>query len=496
MKNYLLIITLFIVPALSFGQVKKPAVQSSAPAASSGRSISVTLTPYKNCWIYLGSYYGNGKILSDSTRLDDKSQGVFKSATKVPGGIYFLVSPQLTIQNEFLIGSVQHFSIVGDSTKKEAAAITGSPDNDQFKEYSKMANEKGGRLANLNQQFNFAKTGADSARLKAEIKVATKDLVDYRESIIKKYPRTLLATLLNAMKSPEVPAIPIVKGKPDSLYPYRFVKDHYWDDVAFNDDRLLRTPFFEKKIDEYFKYYVSPEADSVIAEVKYMLLSARTGKEMYPYLLTKFTNKYLNPEYMGQDKVFIYLFENFYAKGDTTFLNATSRKMIFDRAYSMMANQLGNQAPVLDMIDTTGKTVSLYTVQSPFTFVVFWDPTCGHCKEELPRVDSMYKAKWKAEGVKLYSVNVSSADKTMEELNRFVTEKKFSKDWLYTYQSKAAHDAEQAAGQPNFRQLYDVFQTPTMYLLDDKKRIIAKKLSLEQFDSMITEKLKKQTGKN
>jgi hypothetical protein len=90
-----------------------------------------------------------------------------------------------------------------------------------------------------------------------------------------------------------------------------------------------------------------PSPDSVIAEVNYILLSARTGKEIYPYLLTKFTNKYMNPEFMGQDKVFVFLFENFYAKGDTVLLNPASRKTITDRAYSLMANQLGQPAPCL-----------------------------------------------------------------------------------------------------------------------------------------------------
>jgi len=66
----------------------------------------------------------------------------------------------------------------------------------------------------------------------------------------------------------------------------------------------------------------------LIDEVKYILLSSKTGKEIYPYLLTKFTNKYINPEFMGQDKVFLYLFENFYAKGDTVLLNAASKKQL------------------------------------------------------------------------------------------------------------------------------------------------------------------------
>ena len=44
-------------------------------------------------------------------------------------------------------------------------------------------------------------------------------------------------------------ALPVVNGKADSLYPFRYVKSHYWDNIVFNDNRLLRTQFFEKKLD-------------------------------------------------------------------------------------------------------------------------------------------------------------------------------------------------------------------------------------------------------
>jgi len=453
-----------------------------------GRNISIKLTPYKNTWVYLGTYYGKGRIIADSAYLNEKSEGTFKSKTTLTGGIYFVVSPQYTIQFELLIGNRQQFSIVADSAKKENAVITGSPDNDLFKSYSKVTYEKGTALTKLNKELAAAKTPADSSGIKSDIIKSNNELRSYREKVIREHPKSLLAFLLEAMKRPEVPAIPLIKGKPDSLYPYRFVKEHFWDDVLFNDDRLLHTPFFEPKLDDYFKYYVLPDPDSVIAEVKYILLSARTGKEIYPYLLTKFTNKYLNPEYMGQDKVFIYLFENFYAKGDTTILNAASKKVIFERAYSMMANQIGAQAPLLDLVDTSGKVVPLYSLHGPFTVIVFWDPTCGHCKEELPEIDSIYKSKWKELGIKLYSVNVNEA--RMDELKQFVKEKKFSPDWIYTYQTKEAREEEQKANQPNYRQLYDVFKTPTIYLLDEQKHIIAKQLSLEQFDDLITAKLK------
>jgi thiol-disulfide isomerase/thioredoxin len=292
------------------------------------------------------------------------------------------------------------------------------------------------------------------------------------------------------MKRPEIPAMPkLANGRVDSTYPYYFVKNHWWDDVSFDDERLVRTPaqIFESKLEEYYKYYVDQNADSVVKEVNYMLLVARNSQEIFKYLLGKFTDKYINPEFMGQEKVFLFLFDKYYSKGDTTWLSAKQKQYIFDRAYSLMANQIGEAAPELQMLDTSGQAVSLYNIAAPFTFISFWDPHCGHCKEMVPRVDSIYKAKWKALGVKMIGVNVDNS--ALNDWKKFIVENKIN-NWVHIYQSKAMKDDEAKKGLPNFRQLYDVFKTPTFYLLDDKKRIIGKMLSIEQFDDVIKAKLK------
>ncbi len=485
MKKYLLLFGCIFSFLIAVAQTK-PATKAPIKPAS-GRNIPITLTPLKNCKVYLGSYLGTGRTLVDSAMLNDKSQGVFKGDKKLPGGIYFVVSPQMTIQFELLMDDVQQFSIKGDTSLKDQAEIIGSRDNDLFKTYTTYSIEKGQLRQELNNAYKAATNKADSTRLYNALTALDKEVQQYRMNIMKQHPKSLLAMFFNTMKTPDAPAIPVVNGKADSSYPFRYVKEHFWDDVAFNDDRLLRTPFFEPKLDDYFKYYVSPEPDSIIEEVKYILLSARTGKEIYPYLLTKFTNKYMNPEFMGQDKVFVYLFENFYAKGDTMILNPASRKTVTERAYSLMANQLGKPAPVLDLTDTTGKTVSLYNVKSAFTVVAFWDPNCGHCKEEMPRLDSFYRSKWKAMGVSIYGVNIYENE--VPAWKQFITEKKLT-GWIHAYQTKSAKEVEERAGVPNYRQLYDIFKTPTLYLLDKDKRIIAKQLSLEQFDDLIVTKSK------
>ncbi len=492
MKPFLALICFLLISQVNFSQPKqKPLVTktNTVKGVSLGHNISITLTPAKNQKAYLGCYYGKSKAIMDSCMLDENSKGRFIGEKKLVGGIYFVVSQAYSIQFELLIGDDQEFAIIGDTTHKENFNIVGSPDNDIFKIYTKISYELGTAINTLSKSLGTVNNDADSLKIREQIKAKNDEMIKYRNEIIEKNPSSLMAVLLTAMRRPEAPAIPYdsLTMKYDSSYPYRFIKDHFWDDVDFADDRLLRTPFFDPKVDEYLKYYVSPEPDSIIPEIKYMLLSARDSKEMYAYLLTKFTNKYINPEYMGQDKVFVYLFTDHYLKGDTTVLDAKSRRTIIDRGYSLMLNQLGNIAPTLDLTDTTGKVVSMYNIKAKFTLVAYWDPTCGHCRTELPILDSIYKTKWNKLDVAVYSI--ASKDDLITDLKKFIKEKNLSNEWYYVYETKAQKEATEKAGLPNFRQGYDLTKTPIFYLLDAEKRIIGKNLTINQIDDLISKKL-------
>lgn len=285
---------------------------------------------------------------------------------------------------------------------------------------------------------------------------------------------------------PEAPSIPVVNGKADSLYPYRYVKSHYWDKVMFNDNRLVRTPFFENKVDEYFKNYISREPDSIINELDYMLTFAKTGKEIYTFLLFKFTNKYIAPEFMGQDKVFVHLYEKFFLAGDTVLLNENSKKSLRDRYYSLLSNQLGKAAPVLVLNDVQDNRFALHNVKANYTFVAFWDPTCGHCKEDIPKLDSIYQASWKNQDIKVLAVNINA--KELTAWKSFISEHHLE-GWLNGYQTDEDLNREINEKRPTtIRQLYGIVKTPTYYLLDKDKKIIAKDLTIEQFNDFLQTK--------
>lgn len=462
------------------------------PGANKGYQLTVQLNAYQGQTLYLAYHFGKIKALADSTQVQADGKAVFKGVNPLVGGIYIVVSPKKEFLFEMLVDKEQSFTVSADTGKLSQLKFTGSADNTDFQAYTGFVQSRGTAINGLQQQLSGVKTAADSAAIQQKMTSLNGEIQQYRTDFIRKNPDAFLSTLFAALQEPVVPpAAQHPKGVYDQNYAYHYFKDHYWDGINLYDERLLRTPFFESRVEKYFRNLVSPEPDSIKKEIDWFLLMSRSNREMYKFLLTQFVQKYINPEYMGQDAVFVHLFEKYInEKPDVDWFTAQYRKYMTDRAYSLMANLIGNPAWDLNMTDSTGKLSPLYEVKAPYVVVCFWDPTCGHCKEMVPKLDSMYRAKWKKQGIKIYGVMTEGGK---DNWLKFIRENKL-KDWVHVYQTEQQRTAEQQSGQPGYRQLYDVYQTPVLYLLDDQKRIIAKKLTYEQMDQLITVKQQQKPG--
>ncbi|MEO5563276.1 MAG: thioredoxin-like domain-containing protein [Chitinophagaceae bacterium] len=460
--------------------------------AQNGYEIKVTLKPFKNQYIYLGHYSGKQYPVVDSVMLNDKSEGVFKGPKQLGGGIYLVVFPSRDRFFEMLVDKQQHFSVVADTANLATGKkFINSSDNLLFDTYQKFMNVKGRALDSANKGIKAASKPADSALWATRLQKINKEVTDYRKDIITKNPDNILSVLLHLMEEPQIPsAEKHPGGKYDSTYAYRYFKTHYWDGINFWDDRISRTPasLFEERLDKYYNTLVFPGADSVNKELDWMLGYASASKELQRFLLVKFATRYLNMKYMWEDAVFVHLFEKYFAQKDYDWLTPQGKKIITDRAYSLMANIMGNPAENITLPDPYGTTKSLYADTARYTIVCFWDATCGHCKETLPVLDSMYRAKWKANGVHIFAV-AKETDGTKKDWLDFI-QKEHIQEWTNVYYSKAEEKTRVDANIPGYSQLYDVQTFPTIYLLDKAKRIVAKKLTWQQTDEILDIKMK------
>jgi thiol-disulfide isomerase/thioredoxin len=460
--------------------------------AQTGYEIKVTFKPYKKQFIYLGHYFGKSYPIIDSVMLNDKSEAEFKGTTKLPGGIYLIGYPNKTGFFEILVDKQQKFSVIADTaTIGKGVKFINSPDNIQFDSYQQKMIVWGKEITAAQQQLKNAASAKDSAHWKDELIGLDEEVMKYREDLIQKDPSGFLSALLITMREPQLTGrLKEPTNKEDSLDSYNFYKKHYWDGVNFWDGRLAYSTLFEEKLDKYFEQLVVPQPDSIIKEIDWMLGTASINEEMTRFLLIKFVNRYLNQKYMWEDAIFVHLFEKYFAQKEYTWLNEKGRKTITDRAYSLMANIMGTPASDIELPDTTGKTTSLYGLQADYTIVAFWDPTCGHCKEVLPKLDSFYQAKWKAAGLKIFTV-AKETDGSKKDWLDFINQQHLQ-EWTNVYYSKADDKARIDNNIPGYSQLYDVLTFPTLYLLDKEKRIVAKKLTYQQIDDIWQLKMKGQ----
>jgi thiol-disulfide isomerase/thioredoxin len=457
--------------------------------AQTGYEIKVTFKPYKDQYIYLGHYFGKTYPIIDSVKLDNNSTGTFKGTKPLQGGIYLVGYPNRSGFFEILLDKQQFFSVEADSaTAPTGIQFIGSTDNDLFNAYQRSVGEKGAQINIVRESLKSATT-TDSVRINQELVRLDQELRVYREKMITEHPNTILSALLLAMKEPILPAnLQKPATREDSVAAFRYYKEHYWEGVNFWDGRLAYTTFFEDKVDRYFNQLVAPHPDSVNKEMDYMLSFAKANAEMERFLLLRFVNRYYSQRYMWEDAVFVHLYEKYFATNPPSWLSEQGKKTITDRAYSLMANIFGSPATEIQLPDSTGKSISLYGLKNEYALVIFWDPLCGHCKETLPKIDSVYQLRWKGQGLGIYAV-AKENEGTRKDWVSFIRDKNLG-HWSHVYYSKEAEKERVSNNVPGYSQLYDVQSFPTLYLLDKDKRIVAKKLSFEQIDEILQLKLK------
>ncbi|MEZ5016565.1 MAG: DUF5106 domain-containing protein [Flavipsychrobacter sp.] len=446
-------------------------IANNAYAGQDGYKIQLKFNDKANHKVYLASYYGKPLptiYRVDSAQLDDKGVATFNSTEKITGGIYLMVLDDNATYFEFLLDNGDDFSITATASKlPKEVKFKNSEENKRFNDYVNYLTQVGEGQQQLQQQLSTAKTQADSNNIYDKAKAINDGLNQYRVDYIKKYPKTLLANISSALLVPEAPKGPHYNedGSVDSMFAFRYYKEHYWDGFDFSDERLIYTPIYESKLQYFFNNVSMPLADSVIYEGDKLLAKARASKEVFKYTLHWLTSEYTQKsDVMGLDAAFAHFIEKYYMKGDAFWLNPGTLQKYIDRYKSIAPNMIGNLAPPLTMRDVDSNFKSLYGVEAKYTLIVFWSPTCGHCLEEVPRIDSVYKAVLKDKGVKVYAVNVDrdQAVKWKEQL------KKLNLDhWTNVY------DPDKKSP---YKSQYDIYGTPRVYLLDEKKVIIGKNL--------------------
>ena len=461
MKKYFFSIVFSLIAVYSF--------------ASEGYKIQLTVSNLKNSKAFLAFYY-NGKTYSkDSTVIDAKGVGIFSGKEKLPEGVYIVYfNPDSYF--DLLIGADQNIKIKVDIQDLSKVTVTGAVESVRFQELVNFMGQRHKEQTEIREKFKENKM--DSLTYIKEMNRLSDEVAAFQVKQMEANKGTFFASFIRGTLPVEVPEF---ENLPDSIRPmarYQYMKKHYFDNIDLSDPRMLKTPYFSSRIDNFISKNIIQIPDSLVEVAIDLIEKSKGSEETFQVMTSRMMNYALRSQMMGMDAMWLALADKYYFSGIATWADPTWVEDLKKEAKKIRHNLIGMEAHNLIARDSNNVKVNLKDVAREFTLVYFYEPTCGHCKKTTPVLHDSIYAKWKGKGFEVFAF-YTQVDR--QEWMDFVNKHKLH-DWVNVWDPYR---------ESRFWDYYDTSSTPGAYLLDKNGKIIAKKIDTKTLDMILEEELVK-----
>lgn len=442
----------------------------------SGYHIDVTIRGLSDSAIYLGYHFGDKQYLKDTVKLDKSGKGVFTGNEVLPQGIYLVVLPGKKYF-EVLVSEDQNFSLnCSYNDYVGTLKFDGSDENTAFLAYQRKWVTMQQHAGALSKRIQDNKGNKDSLNILLPVQKSEEESMKaYLKSVVAENKGNLLAVLVNSLIPIDIPdfKVPAIVSNPDSvkwLKNYLYNKEHFFDNIDLKDERLLRTPILYARLQAFFTGVVIQSPDSINKEIDRLIKKVEGNYKVFQYVSVYLFNHFRESEIMGHDAVMVKLADDIYLTNKADWVTKEFKADLKKQIDLIRPNLIGKKAQNLIMDSYKGIYVALDDIEKDFTILYFWEPDCGHCKEATPKLKAWY------DQPKDYTYEVFAVCTTAEKekWSKYIEENKLT--WINGW------DPQRTS---RFDYYYNVQATPTVYVLDRNKKIIAKKLSVEDIGGFI-----------
>jgi peroxiredoxin len=440
-----------------------------------GHDIKITIKGLKaGSMVILANYYEDKQYIKDSAMVTVKGEATFKGTEKYPQGLFSIVNDHKKCF-DIIMDANQHYTMETDTLDyAQHMKVKGSEENSFFYDYQKFIFSQHKIASPLQAQIKATKNKDSIKMITDKLVKIDNEVRDYTKTYFKSNPEAFIVKYLKALEEPSIPDSPTLpNGQKDTLFPYHYYKTHFFDNIDFNDARLLQSPIFYLKVTNYMDKMTPQMVDSINLSADYLVEKARNNPDIFKYIVYWLTYRYESSKIMGMDAIFVHMVKKYYSTHQAYWADSTQLAKMEQRAFILEPILIGKRAPQITMVDSTGKTISLYDVKAKYTIVAFWDEDCSHCQKEIPRLQELYVNKLKSLGVEVYAV--ATEDK-VKAWKKFIEEHHLN--WINVHQPDEYKRAVT-------KKIFDIYSTPFIYVLDENKVIKAKHIDAEQVEGFI-----------
>ncbi|MDY2586051.1 TlpA family protein disulfide reductase [Winogradskyella aquimaris] len=427
-----LIAFVFIFPFLNFGQSVKGTF---FPAEDFTHAFLYEATPEGANYVNHGELNTEGafEIKMDSTA----APGIYK--------IVYAIPPE---ENNFDFIYDGKETVAFNFSQDKGVEFTESDENKLWASYLKSMDMVNQTIANY-----YEKDGKDRNDFKAIFKVL-KDTQTSYEALAK----GRLASAFIIANRPYIPS------KYEDITTYtQNIKTHFFDHIDFSNYILQSSTFLVDRMVSYvFNVVENPTNDtykSLINDV-----AKAIGNEdlvIKTYLLEVLWQRFVNNE---NHDIANYITD----KHLLELANQTGNKVLAETINSYKNTSIGTIAPNFE-IASSENTTSLHNLKgSEHYLLIFWSSSCSHCLNELPQVKELVA---EIDGIKVVAFGLEEAP------SRWTQEIKKYPDFIHTIGLGKWDNP--------IVKTYGVAATPTYFLLNKDKKIIAKPYDYSEVESTL-----------
>ena len=243
------------------------------------------------------------------------------------------------------------------------------------------------------------------------------------------------------------------------------VKNTFFDHIKFSNETLINSSFLVDRITDYI-FYINYSEDETTQQSLYKSALETVFTKIEDSVFKKYIIEFLIGQFEEANNLEMidFLFENYY----NTLPKSMQNDKFKTEKLKLLATAIGSIAPDFSWIEN-GKEFQLSNLNEVNNYVlVFWSTGCSHCLKEIPELHKFLQGK---KDIKVIAFAMERNDLDWEKIKITLP------NWhhvlgLNKWNNKTAR-------------IYNINTTPTYFVLNSNKKIIANPIALKDLETLI-----------
>ncbi len=425
---------------------------------------------------YLVAFFCETQFIVDSAVVNASGKMAFKREQPYNPGTYVAVMPNQTANIQFILDEDQTFSLSTQAANPvNAMKVEGSLDNELFYENLQFEAAIQPRFDEVANAIKLAGPSSPNySTHKAQQDALVAERKQHLQSLFQQAPNSLFTKFKKAGQNPDIQDVRKPDGTVDAQKQVYLYKAEFWNDVDFQDERLLYTPVIFNKLRRYMQQLTAQNQDSLISSADFLIKKVPPRSTYYKFF-TNWIAATFEPgkvSIMDAEAIYVHMVKNYFTQEKAFWLEPAQAQGLQMRADEMGNSLVGQKGPNIKVPGADGRIKELYDIKSDYILVFMYNPDCEHCQEETPVLRNFYN-NWKTQGVdvEVYAVAIDTEDALWK---KFISDYQIS-EWVNVFD-------------PTNRSIYKTYyvdNTPELYVLNKDRTIIAKNLKPYQVPDVI-----------